>query len=839
MLSFFNMYGQHFDLLFQYASHISKISDRSNSVDKGMAGELIYHVAKNMGAELFSGTTFDDIWDYEYGHDVSGSYQSTGTLESIPKKKVTQEILKRILNNLPLLYKGKGTERALRALINCYGIPTTVLRIKEYGGPKKFKSKDEFLEESFFDSSVRVSQNDQIIIPWKTSSRNDLYPNTVEFRFKGKKLSKNDNYTIVSANDGNTASNDHWRIGYLSEDRTDEDLGRVFFAVKSGSGYVFESSSILPIFENEHYNVAVTRVSSSGEQRTNETGQFVDRFDVHVKKFNNGKVALTSSFSLDLDSVEHNNLFQQWSTDTRLVFGGTGNDTTSTYSGSVSTSGSSIITKRASGSFQEIRFWKVALSSSVVDTHTLSPRSLISNDLTSSFSDILGRWSFLSSSNFATNPTFSLDGQYDRDDLWGYATMSGFTGNRDGDFEFDEQTYFTPVPNIGPERLSSTKIRIESSSLEFGNLSPFRRSEVSSFDFAPVDSNKLGVFFSPIEMINRDILFDLGGGDIDGFIANPDDQYKPEYSQLKDLREYFFKRYNGAFDYSLFIRTISRFDKSLFRQIRKMLPARAKSTVGFYIESHLLERNKQKVANKPIPEEIFYEQKIDVSSEGVGIIETSGENRTHTGSFDATLITDLNGEKRNYIGTFDATLITELVGEKKNFVGFITSSKTDYDTDGNFIQDSFRNRFQEPAQYNRTILVTSQSGQVGQGEFNDQFIITTFRPDQREPLGSVITGSRLSVLFEKKNLFYSSSLSASLDQKLGHLNNHFFAYSQSLEFAEYQDYKPGQDRAFFIGTKNTDDTTIDGGPVVEIKETNPRKLKVKKPGFKGGNLKVK
>jgi hypothetical protein len=246
--------------------------------------------------------------------------------------------------------------------------------------------------------------------------------------------------------------------------------------------------------------------------------------------FNNGKVALTSSFSLDLDSVEHNNLFKEWSTGSRLVFGGTGNDTTSIYSGSASTSGSSIITKRASGSFQEIRFWKVALSSSVVDTHTLSPRAVISNDLTSSYGDLVGRWSFLSSSNFATNPTFSLDGQYDRDDLWGYATMSGFTGNRDGDFEFDEQVYFTPVPNIGPERLTSTKIRIESSSLEFGNLSPFRRSEVSAFDFAPVDSNKLGVFFSPIEIINRDILFDMGGGDLDGFIANPDDQYKPEYS---------------------------------------------------------------------------------------------------------------------------------------------------------------------------------------------------------------------------------------------------------------------------------------------------------------------
>ena len=190
------------------------------------------------------------------------------------------------------------------------------------------------------------------------------------------------------------------------------------------------------------------------------------------------------------------------------------------------------------------------------------------------------------------------------------------------------------------------------------------------------------------------------------------------------------------------------------------------------------------------------------------------------------------------MGIFDTTLVTDLFGENRKFVGFITSSKTDYDVDGNFIRD-FRNRFQQPAQYNRTILVTSQSGQVGQGEFNDQFITTTFRPDQREPLGSVITGSRLSVLKQKKNLFFSSSLSASLDQQLGHLNNHFFAYSQSLEFAEFQDYKPGQDRIFFIGTKNSDDTTIDGGPVVEIKETNPRKLKVKKPGFKGGNLKVK
>ena len=90
----------------------------------------------------------------------------------------------------------------------------------------------------------------------------------------------------------------------------------------------------------------------------------------------------------------------------------------------------------------------------------------------------------------------------------------------------------------------------------------------------------------------------------------------------------------------------------------------------------LVQQQGPELANKPIPEELFYEQKIDVGSEQDGIITPSGENRTHTGSFDATLITDLNGEKRNYLGTFDTTLVTDLLGEQRNYIGYITSSKT-------------------------------------------------------------------------------------------------------------------------------------------------------------------
>ena len=45
------------------------------------------------------------------------------------------EVWSRIINNIPFLLKHKGTIRSLRALIGLYGIPQTILRVKEYGGP--------------------------------------------------------------------------------------------------------------------------------------------------------------------------------------------------------------------------------------------------------------------------------------------------------------------------------------------------------------------------------------------------------------------------------------------------------------------------------------------------------------------------------------------------------------------------------------------------------------------------------------------------------------------------------------------------------------------------------
>jgi hypothetical protein len=55
----------------------------------------------------------------------------------MPLDDVNKEVYKRLYHNLPYLAKTKGTIPGLRALINCFGIPDTILRISEFGGRDK------------------------------------------------------------------------------------------------------------------------------------------------------------------------------------------------------------------------------------------------------------------------------------------------------------------------------------------------------------------------------------------------------------------------------------------------------------------------------------------------------------------------------------------------------------------------------------------------------------------------------------------------------------------------------------------------------------------------------
>ena len=87
---------------------------------------------------------------------VTSSPLVTKPIEKISQDIYQKTIYKRIYHNLPFLLKTKGTQRGLRALINCFGIPSNILDIKTYGGRKTS-------EKPFFgDSEPYILSNDKV-----------------------------------------------------------------------------------------------------------------------------------------------------------------------------------------------------------------------------------------------------------------------------------------------------------------------------------------------------------------------------------------------------------------------------------------------------------------------------------------------------------------------------------------------------------------------------------------------------------------------------------------------------------------------------------------------------
>jgi hypothetical protein len=60
----------------------------------------------------------------------------------VPLEDIEKGTYKRLYHNLPMLLKKKGTTVGIQDLITTYGIPSTILRVAEFGGKDKDESND-------------------------------------------------------------------------------------------------------------------------------------------------------------------------------------------------------------------------------------------------------------------------------------------------------------------------------------------------------------------------------------------------------------------------------------------------------------------------------------------------------------------------------------------------------------------------------------------------------------------------------------------------------------------------------------------------------------------------
>lgn len=640
--TFIHMIGQQFDNIWLYSKAITDLYNAESNMFKGISKDLVYHALSSLGIKLYTNSSVgDDMFSYLLGVTTSGSFlPSTGSEVinsyvtasnySIAGSELDKEVYKRIYHNLQYLVKAKGTERGLRALISCYGIPDTILRINEFGGSDKSSgSYEQYFNKATYALNTSTGST-YVQIPWGPSFQQKLdvgndtiVPDTIEFRFKTNGIPTSSNQYSQSLFQVNTGSSTQFGVQLLYTPLTSTgsyiNYGEVRLVISGAGSYKYSDPVRLPFFDKGWWNVMLFRetgslISSSVGLNNNyylyAANSLYNGYDGDGIGFiGSSSIAITGS-----DTSSYNRSWNDYPTGALSLI---------TYLGGGWNSGSitpNNLSSSFNGQIQEFRYWIVTGSRKDVINHTLNPNSIEIINLTSSYNKLIYRLPLgadldVTGSNQLTSvhPTYS--GSLETGSIiiggitssYGVITSPGITFTKieingsdkyygpSSSIVYTENSFYIHLNsgNHGLTKPVNDKIRIVNVDTASGNsLSPYIRIEQRDEMPLTKDVNFLEVALSPQDSINSDIISQLGYFDIDEYVGDPRMSGSVEYPDLKTLRDFYFKKYYNSYNYFDFIRLIKYYNSSLFKMIKDFVPSRTNLSTGIVIKPHILERSK-------------------------------------------------------------------------------------------------------------------------------------------------------------------------------------------------------------------------------------------------------
>jgi hypothetical protein len=825
-LLFFAMIGQHFDNIYYHTKSIEKSRGLGYKAKDGISDKLLFDVLKSFNWDAQNLAADEQLWSYVFGEDANGNAQETN-----PAKQRTLEVWRRIVNNLPYLLKHKGSRRGIYALLSCYGIPSSNLSIFEFGGPEINDTSKSKLIYDNVTTALKMTNGAQIKMDWKTTNKGRK-PNTIELFLKP---STQTNFTILSGS--------NWNVDVTAS--VSSSYGKVVFNY-AGSNCI--SSSLLPLFNDRFFGLSV----SSGSNGL--------RLD--LRQANKDKTIFEQSITSSASS--------SWNNDSTLYLGGN-------YVGSV----------------DEFRMWSADLDKERFYEHVSFPEMINGNHISSSTDDLYFRLDFeypknlqQSSSliNVANNifyPKGFVRNQFEETGSIINVTSTasapisasaiGFPSISDYPFQFEaiDRSVVLEIPDMGSTRYSTNKVRFETQTDFNGNdvsggvdLSIKDRVTKKSFDQSPTDSNRVGLFFSPTKELNIDIAKSFGGINLDNYIGDPSDVYKSNYKSLDNLRNYYFERFDGR-DIYAYINLIKLYEKSMFEDIKKMLPARVKATTGLLIEPHILERSK--VAHKkPTGQE--YQQYAEIHYQDTTIL--TGDNNQFETIINADLSENLIGENYQYEAEIFTASIQNVIAENYQYQGEIFTASIQNVIAENYQYEVSADAGLDEPTFQTEIDIINGTQLVGQTAYEEigfeiyaqsgSAIRTYFNTDNKIVKERV----RINLVTEQKNrevLSYNVVVNGKGDPRGGYylsssvytettLNVQPFSGSTiptvkgkiiavqpvdgylPTHYRNTSDLTTGMMNSYFRGSKNTAATTLDGSSPIETFVSNPNTLTVNKTG---------
>ncbi len=866
---FFNMIGQHFDIL---ESYIKGITDSKKVVHKyhgGVSNDLIYHMLKSLGWDADMGVDSQLLWEYAFGTDKDGNEKT-----EYSGKRRQREVWRRLLNNLPYIYKHKGTKRALNAAMSCYGIPTTLLTIMEFGSPddptddtksgsKNFTFDDRTSSRAVYscDMGGKVYSS-KFISKWMkpnipggksnpTAKDEEIRPAGIEFRFKlSEKLDIIKPIELFKTSGGMRLL--VAPIDYIAGDDISKyqgsstRYGKFILEMKKGSSVFHIETGKVPLYgpSAEWTNVVVQRY-------TNFENSGNDKFELTAKQSIGDRI--TREVMVYINTIPTGT--SNWATGTTITF--MMSNPTFAHNGMVI------------GEFDEIRFWRTPLNEASIENHTKFPNAIDGNLIHSSYHDLLFRLDF----EVLLPPT-----EPDKFIFWNSApnsTMYGYTPSETG-FTIKPEDILSPTCMKLEEKVGNDKYpyghipyersvtaRVPSTGIGFSDKIHFADNTVEThLKFGEYvnkpktsdadDSNKLGLFFSPNREVDMDILRSLGDFNIDDYIGDPADMYHYTYTDLDDLRNEYFKRFNlNIYEY---IQLIKYIDKTIFDTLKSLVPGRANVVSGLLIEPHFLERPKI-VKHKPKAENELKQVEIDVNeTTDINVIELQKSveidanddtevivlDETKHAFIQADDDTDIWFKSEYYTSSIDYSDDTTIIFENELYqTGIDASMKAElqgwYDsikhievgTDPNSVANAGFGVYGENGHVIRTYFDMDGNLQhVRQQMHKITEKYTVMIPENVNPRDPSMGTYKVPV--EKHRVFITTQKFGDPKPtvhgnviKVEPINGYFDSHYKFVG-----DLTTGLQRGFYDGSRQTSETTLDGGPAVQTFFTNPNIIKV-------------
>ena len=592
--------------------------------------------------ELFSNGTI-----LEYYRNRNETKEFEEDLNTVKKL-----IYNNIYNNLTDIYKAKGTEKAFRNLIRCFGVGDDVIRLNAYGDNTTYKFDTKRRADSLTTKAINFNHvNNFAGTVYQFADPNN--PNSVSY-ISGSStqgLTLEDGFPItleaevvfprkIPADREGAATQEfgfltsslfgmHTAITSGTMDGTETDLtwhatdnaNLQVYAIRDkfysdDVRFVLTSSVPFPIpelsssyyqntYDNQKWNFAV-RIKPQGYPQSFASGALDS--DYTVEFYGVSYIADRKINEFILSSSVQKQTAENFLISAKRI-----------YVGSHKTNFTGSTLQEADTKITSCRYWFNYLDNETIQNHAIDPGNfgiktpvrdsyMLESDLASiqvpEIESLALYWDFqtVTGSDNGSGVLTTFDGKFNVEDVssgslaltsrynWlGKILKYQHTGRGDAFRINDTGSVQTQYLYAGKQQLPE---------IVYGddNIRVLNQEETEVFTRETSPTKTYYAFEKSMYQVISDEIINYFGSIVqfNNLIGDPINRYRPEYKDIKYLRQFFFERVGNTPDLDKFVEFYKWIDSTLETMLMQLTPASAQFSDGIdnVVESHVLERNK-------------------------------------------------------------------------------------------------------------------------------------------------------------------------------------------------------------------------------------------------------